>query len=75
MNKEATLPILWTTWDEDDVLVNQYHDVAITDDFGVFKQGENFDHLVVDYGVGKISVFNDNGDIIKEQKFISKPID
>lgn len=76
MHLEKTIPFTWKSWDEVDQLVHSYYDVEFTEDFGSFKKGEKFSAMTVDYGLGKIEVYNNEGtNIVKKQNYKTIPID
>lgn len=75
MNTENLFPIEWTSWDPIDTLLLSFYDVKFTEDFGVFKKGESFSSISVDYGKGIIEAYNDEGtEVIKTQKYSTTPI-
>lgn len=75
MHLEKTIPFTWKGWDEQDQLIHSYYNVEFTEDFGVFKKDEKFSCITVDYSLGKIEVYNDEGtEIIKKQIYKAIPI-
>jgi hypothetical protein len=70
MKNEILFPIKWSGWDQLDVLFNTYYDVEFTNDFGLFKEGEKFSSISIDYSKGIIEAYDDNGEkVIKTQKY------
>lgn len=75
MIQETILPFKWSGWDKQDELFNSYYGVEFTDDFGVFKNGDKFSSISVDYGKGIIEGYSEDGEkVIIKQMFIAKPI-
>lgn len=74
--KEKTLPIEWKGWDEQGVLQHSYYDVTFLKTFGVFKKGNKFSCIFIDYGNGIIEAYNEDGtEVVKTQKFVAAPIE
>lgn len=64
------VPITWCDWDECDSEQIQFNGVKFVEDFGVFKKDEETDSLFINYQEGKMQTFNnDDGEVLKEQKF------
>ena len=73
--KEATIPLLWSGWDEAGECAHTYYDCKFTEDFGPFKADVHYDMVFVDYGAGVIQSFSNDGDSVElEAKFIAKII-
>jgi len=73
--QEITIPFKWQGWDQCDILFNFYMGVEFTEDFGVFKKGERFESISVDYSKGIIEAYEENGEsVIKTQKMKFLPI-
>jgi hypothetical protein len=72
---EQIVPISWSGWDPSSELNNVYYDVVIEEDFGVFKKGETYSSLSIDYGRGIIDAYSETGDeIVKRQYWKAQPI-
>ena len=73
---EKTVPIKVSGgWDTIDILFHNYYDIEFTEDFGVFKAGEKFKSVALDYGQGVIEAYNDEGtEVVKKQNFVAKAI-
>lgn len=72
---EKTLPIkILGGWDSVDMLFNNYYDVEFTEDFGVFKSGDKFTSISVNYDKGVVEAYDENGEPVKQQKYIAKAI-
>jgi hypothetical protein len=72
--KEKLFPIEWKGWDIQDTLINSYYDVKFLADFGVFKAGETFSSITVNYGDGIIEAYSENGtEVVKTQHFVATP--
>lgn len=72
--KEKILPIEWKGWDQNDILSHNYYDVTFLADFGVFKAGETFSCISVDYGFGFIQAYTEDGtEVVKTQHFVGTP--
>jgi len=70
MVKEKVFPFTWNGWDSIDVLFNSYYEVEFTEDFGVFKAGEKFSSVSVNYGEGWVEAYNEDGtEFIKKQEY------
>ena len=76
MYTEKTIPISVSGgWDSVDMLFNNYYDVEFTEDFGVFKAGERFKGVSVNYGDGLVEAYNEDGtEVIKSQKYVAKAL-
>jgi hypothetical protein len=72
MAQEVIIPFTWEGWDMQDGLCNSYYQVKFIKDFGIFKKGECFEGVTVDYGEGVLQIddYNDR----RSQKFIAQPI-
>ena len=71
-----TLPIKVSGgWDSIDTLAHFYYKVEFTEDFGVFKAGELFNSISVDYSNGVIEAYSEekgNEDqVVKRQKYLA----
>jgi hypothetical protein len=74
LHQEKTIPFTWKSWDMQDVLANSYYDVTFAEDFGVFKSGESFKSVFVDYGKGIVESYNEEGsEVLKTQFYKSIP--
>lgn len=71
--KEIILPLEWSGWNEIDINAITVYNVTFTEDFGVFKKGENYDHLNIFFGDGFIEYWKSE-DINKVQHFKAVPI-
>lgn len=70
MAKEHLFPITWKSWDTVDILFHSYYDVEFTADFGVFREGEKFSSISIDYSKGLIEAYNYEGrQVVKTQKY------
>lgn len=75
MVKEDIFPITWKGWDTVDTLFNIYYGAEFTADFGVFREGEKFSSISINYSTGKIEAYNEDGtQIIKTQKYGCVPV-
>lgn len=73
--QEKVLPIQWEGWDEIDILLFSFYNVTFTDDFGVFKKGDTYSSVSVNYQEGVIEAYNEEGtEVIASQSFNAKPI-
>jgi hypothetical protein len=73
--QEITIPFKWQGWDQCDILLNFYFTVEFTEDFGVFKKGETFESISVDYSKGLIEAYGEKGEsVIKTQQMKFFPI-
>lgn len=73
--QEKVLPIQWEGWDEIDILFFSFYNVTFTDDFGVFKKGDTYSSVSVNYQEGVIEAYNEEGtEVIASQSFNAKPI-
>lgn len=69
-HKEIIIPIFWEGWDEGDMNVTIFYNVEFYEDFGIFKKGEKFNIISIDYNKGIIQSYNDEGiSIIRTQFF------
>lgn len=75
MNYEKMVPIVWNEgWDEQDLLCLSFYGVEFTEDFGVFKKGETFKSVSVNYGEGFIEAYSEDGtEVVKRQDFKGTP--
>lgn len=72
MISEKTIPFTFQGWDSIDMLFNSYYEARFVKDFGVFKEGEHFSSISVDYSKGIIQAYNKEGtEVIKEQEYIA----
>jgi len=60
-------------WDGQDVLVLSFYDVEFVNDFGVFKKGDKFDSVCLDYKLGELTYFDDDNNSTIVQKFTLLP--
>jgi hypothetical protein len=60
-------------WDEIDFCINLYYDVIFQRDFGLFKEGEEYDSVTVDYVQQKILTYNAEGKVIQQVSFTLEP--
>ena len=75
MRQEKVLPIQWSGWDEIDILFVSFYNVTFTDNFGVFKKGDTYSSVSVNYQEGVIEAYNEEGtEVIASQSFNAKPI-
>ncbi len=75
LKQEKVLPIQWSGWDEIDILFVSFYNVTFTDDFGVFKKGDTYSSVSVNYQEGVIEAYNEEGtEVIASQSFNAKPI-
>lgn len=75
LKQEKVLPIQWGGWDEIDICFVSFYDVTFTDDFGVFKKGDTYSSVSVNYQEGVIEAYNEEGtEVIASQSFNAKPI-
>lgn len=73
--QEKVLPIRWGGWDEIDILFFSFYNVTFTDNFGVFKKGDTYSSVSVNYQEGVIEAYNEDGtEVIATQSFNAKPI-
>lgn len=73
--QEKVLPIQWEGWGEIDILLFSFYNVTFTDDFGVFKKGDTYSSVSVNYQEGVIEAYNEEGtEVIASQSFNAKPI-
>ena len=74
--QETVIPIQWSGWDKLDELAHTYYEVDFIEDFGVFKKGESFTSISVDYGRGFIEAYDEKGEkVIKKQNLKFIPIE
>lgn len=73
MCREKIIPVEWTGWNEIDINCITIYGVTFLEDFGVFKKGENYTSLNVDYGEGFLEYWK-NEDERKYQYFKACPI-
>ncbi len=64
--KEKLFPFTWNEWDSIDILYNSYYQVVFLEDFGIFKRGERFTSVSVDYSKGIIEAYNETGDKVEK---------
>ncbi len=74
MYKEATIPVTWEGWNEVDINVITIYRVNFLEDFGIFKKGEYYTSLNVNYAEGFIEYW-ENEFTQKIQYFKAQPID
>jgi len=75
LKQEKVLPIQWSGWDEIDILFVSFCNVTFTDNFGVFKKGDTYSSVSVNYQEGVIEAYNEEGtEVITSQLFNAKPI-
>lgn len=75
LKQEKVLPIEWSGWDEIDILFVSFYNVTFTDNFGVFKKGDTYSSVSVNYQEGVIEAYNEEGtEVIASQSFNAKPI-
>jgi hypothetical protein len=67
--KDVVLPLTWWEWDYSSALVIDLYTVEFLEDFGAFSKGEKIDCLSVDYEAGTMSVFDDEGEVLKRVHF------
>lgn len=73
---EKTIPFQWVGWDQHDVLFMAFYDVEFVEDFGIFKKGEKFDSISVNYGEGWIEAYDSTQiEPVKKQNYVAKPIE
>lgn len=73
MNEELLIPISWKNYQEYG-LSTDYFFIEFLDNFGIFFKGEKYESLGVFYKLGIVEVYNNNGEVIKSQKFKLTPI-
>lgn len=74
MKTEKVIPVSWERWDQLDVLAILLYEAKFTEDFGVFKEGEKFSSITVDYSRGYIEAYSEDGsEVVKRQDIIARP--
>jgi len=64
----------WEEWENFDTLVILFHYVKFIEDFGIFKKGEKFYEVFVNYNSGNIFAYNNKRILEKRQLFNLIPI-
>lgn len=67
--QDELFPFTWEGWDPVEMLEILLYGVQFTADFGIFKSGERLSSLTVDYDGGRITEFDDDGNILRQQRF------
>jgi len=73
MNREATLPIEWESWDQYDFMKIGFINVRFLEDFGPFIKNERAMCLSIDYSGGTVGSLGDNGEVLKSVNVVLKP--
>jgi len=60
-------------WDEQEVFVLSFYYVEFINDFGIFKKGDKFDSVCLDYKLGELTYFNEVDNTTITQKFTLVP--
>ena len=68
------LPISFEGWDDIDTLAFNHYNAEFTEDFGVFKKGQKFDSLMVDFEKGIMEAYDQDGEVLAKQEFKLAPI-
>jgi hypothetical protein len=74
--ERMVLPVIPLTYSGCDLmygLTMQYYEVKFTEDYGVFKNGEEVENLWIDFENGVIIEYDDNMYIYRKVNFISTP--
>lgn len=72
--KHPVLPFEWSgEWDLIEVAHVVYFGVRWLEDFGCLRAGEIFEHLNIDYDVGEIVLWSDEGMVLRRQAFNAVP--
>jgi hypothetical protein len=74
MNREITIPVSWEGWNEIDVNFVSIYQATFLEDFGIFKKGETYANLNINYEQGFIEYW-EKGVSQKIQYFKCQPID
>lgn len=67
------LPIIFNEFHDFEML-QTYANVQFISDFGIFKKDEKFEFLTLNYGVNRVQVYDEDGHLVKEQKFALIPV-
>lgn len=75
MIKEKIFPISWGGWDRQDTLVFTFYDVLFHKKFGEIPINSHFDSITVDYGLGILECYGEDGETIEfSVNFVCKPV-
>ena len=74
MYRESTIPVEWSGWNEVDINFITIYRATFLEDFGIFKKGEYYSSLNINYGDGFIEYWESETSQ-KIQYFKSQPID
>lgn len=70
----SILPFTWEGWDQADNLIFSYYNVSWISDFGIFKKGDSFSSLTVDFDNGLVEAYDSTGTkVVKTQKWKASP--
>ena len=72
--KETIIPVEWTGWNEIDINAITIYNAKFTEDFGIFKKDEIYDHLNIFYDEGFIEYWKSET-VNKVQHFKAIPLD
>lgn len=75
-HKEGILPIEWEEYDIHGESVYTFYNATFTEDFGDIKSGETFKRIGVDYQLGILETYSEDGqDVLNTIKFKCVPIE
>ncbi len=72
---DDTIPFSYNTYKKDRnyTFIRICYDVIFFEDFGIFKKGDEYAKISIDYNDGEIDAYNENNKIILSQKYKTIP--